>query len=329
MYHNANRGGDAVAAAAASGRPLQLPGWGGGPLVANDQTERANAERRARETDAGRQLQRCFPRWTRTLEHLRLAALERLAANQPVDPNDPDTWRSSDEHAQAVLRRHGVGRIHAGRLAMSAVRALIDSQARADRKAGLDWTTLTVPPSRLHEALRRAHAGLPIDLDDPRAWVSSEDQRRALGHRLGVGDDQADDLSRWALGHPGAFDADDLRCWRIASPTWLALADQQLEPIARVERPVAMFVVPAARRRLAARARALARRDPADRRARRDRGPRPAHGRRARRCDRSAAGASPPGRAASSPSRRSASRAPSGASRWPSPWMAAPARSCA
>jgi hypothetical protein len=328
MHHDTNPG-DAAAAAAASGRPLRLPGWAGGALVAGDQTERGHVERRACETDAARQLQRCFPRWTRALEHLRPAALDRLAANRPVDPNDPDTWRSSDEHAQAVLRRHGLGRTHAGRLTVSAVHALIDGQALADREAGLDWTTVTVPPSRLDEALRRAHARLPIDVDDSRVWVSRADQRRALGHRLGVGDDQADDLSRWALGHPGAFDADDLRCWRIASPTWLALADQQLEPIARVERPVAMFVVPAARRRLAARARALARRDPADRRARRDRGPRPAHGRRARRCDRSAAGASPPGRAASSPSRRSASRAPSGASRWPSPWMAAPARSCA
>src|SRR5919201_62731 len=51
--------------------------------------------------------------------------------------------------------------------------------------------------------------------------------------------------SRWVLAHPDAFDPSDLRCWRIASPTWLALADEQLDPVDRVERPVGMFVVPA------------------------------------------------------------------------------------
>jgi hypothetical protein len=244
MYPDTNHGAGAVAAATASGRPLQLPGWGGAPLVARDRAEREENARRARDTDAGRQLQRCFPRWSRAFEHVRLAALRRLARNEPVDPNDRDTWHSSDEHAQAVLRRHGLARIHAGRLQLSAVHMLIDGQAHADRQAGLDWTTVTAPPRRLDEALRHAHARLPIDLDDPRAWVARDDQRRALGRRLGVGDHQADDLSRWALTHPDGFDADDLRCWRIASPTWLALADEQLEPIARVDRPIAMFVVP-------------------------------------------------------------------------------------
>ena len=56
---------------------------------------------------------------------------------------------------------------------------------------------------------------------------------------------QADDLSRWALACPGQFDASDLRCWRIASASWLALADEQLDPVDRVERPVGLFVVPA------------------------------------------------------------------------------------
>jgi hypothetical protein len=91
MHPDTNDGAGAVAATAASGRPLQLPGWGGGALVAHDQPERAQTERRARDTDAGRQLQRCFPRWSRAFEHLRLAALRRLASNEPVDPNDRDT----------------------------------------------------------------------------------------------------------------------------------------------------------------------------------------------------------------------------------------------
>ena len=186
-------------------------------------------------------------RWARALEHLRLPALRRLADNQPVDPNDPDAWRSRDEHAQAVLRRHGLTRLNAGRLTMAAVSALIDGQARADRDAGLDWTTITVPAARLDERLRRAHARLPIALDDPAVYAHRDDQRRALADRLAVGRTQADDLSRWVLAHPDAFDASDLRCWRIASPTWLALADEQLDPVDRVQRPVGMFVVPALR----------------------------------------------------------------------------------
>ena len=56
---------------------------------------------------------------------------------------------------------------------------------------------------------------------------------------------QADDLSRWVLAHPEQFDASDLRCWRIGSDTWLALADERLEPVGTVERPVGLFVVPA------------------------------------------------------------------------------------
>ena len=39
----------------------------------------------------------------------------------------------------------------------------------------------------------------------------------------------------------------ELRCWRIASPTWLAVAGEQLEAVDRVQRPVALFVVPAVR----------------------------------------------------------------------------------
>jgi hypothetical protein len=56
---------------------------------------------------------------------------------------------------------------------------------------------------------------------------------------------QADDLSRWALAHLEQFDAGDLRCWRIGSDTWLALADERLDPVERVNRPVGLFVVPA------------------------------------------------------------------------------------
>ena len=72
-------------------------------------------------------------------------------------------------------------------------------------------------------------------------------QRRALATRLGLPAGQADDLSRWVLAHPDQFDPGELRCWRIASPTWLAVAGEQLDAVDRVERPVALFVVPAVR----------------------------------------------------------------------------------
>ena len=199
----------------------------------------------ARGTDAARQLQRCFPRWSKALDHLASRALMRLAANQPVDVNDPDMWASRDAQTQAVLRRHGLTTVTAGRLSLAAVNALVDGQAAADREAGLDWSQLTIPASRLDDRLRRAHARLPLDLQDPAAWVYREDQRRVLGEQLGVDAGVADDLSRWVLANPGRFDATDLQSWRIGSRTWLELADEQLEPVEHVARPVGLFVVPA------------------------------------------------------------------------------------
>src|SRR3954454_24088404 len=130
---------------------------------------------------------------------------------------------------------------------MEAVRALIDGQARADRDAGLDWTRLDVPAARFDAALRRAHAQLAIGLDDPAIYAYRDDARRVLAVRLGVAGGQAGDLSRWLLAHADAFNPDDLRCWRIASATWLALADAQLPPVKEVERPVGLFLAPAER----------------------------------------------------------------------------------
>ena len=124
---------------ATSRRPLGLAGgWPTAPT--SNELERSTLIEQARQTDAGRQLQRCFPRWARLFEQLTWRALTRLARNEPVDPNEPDVWHSRDEHAQVVLRRHGMTRVSARRLHLSAVRALIDGQARADREAGLDWT---------------------------------------------------------------------------------------------------------------------------------------------------------------------------------------------
>ena len=115
-------------------------------------------------------------------------------------------------------------------------------------------------------------------------YVNRADQRQALAGRLGLGPEKADDLSRWALANPDAFDADDLRCWRIGSHSWLALADQQLDTVQRVQRPVGLFVAPAfTARGVAADAGAITRRDPPGRGARRARRARPVHRRRWRR----------------------------------------------
>ena len=160
-------GGAPAATTNASGQPLSLPGsWA---LATFDQREREELLGPACESDAGRQFARCFARWPRALEHVRLVALRALAANRPVDPNDPDVWRGRDEHAQAILRRHGLTRLSAGRLTLAATGALIAGQSRADRSAGLDWSTVAVPPASLDERLRQAHSSLPISLEDPRS----------------------------------------------------------------------------------------------------------------------------------------------------------------
>src|SRR4051794_4780578 len=78
-------------------------------------------------------------------------------------------------------------------------------------------------------------------------YAYRDDARRALAARLGVAGQQAGDLSRWLLAHADAFDAHDLRCWRIASATWLALAGEQLPAVERVARPVGLFLAPVER----------------------------------------------------------------------------------
>ena len=243
MQNLSAAGGAPAATTTASGQPLSLPGsWA---LASADRREREELLGPAGESDARRQFTRCFHRWPRALEHVRLVALRALAANRPVDPNDPDVWRSRDEHAEAILRRHGLTQLSAGRLTLAAIGALIAGQSRADRSAGLDWSTIAVPLASLDERLRHAHSSLPISLEDPAIYAHRADQRHALSRRLGVCGAQADDLSRWVLAHPDQFQPDDLRSWRIGSRTWLELCDEQLPAVDRVERPVGLFVLPA------------------------------------------------------------------------------------
>ena len=245
MTDLSNAAGAAPAAAStSSGRALSLPSWN--RSLDGERVERDRLIAQARGTDAARQLQRCFPRWSRAFEHLSWRALARLANNEPVDPNDPDAWRTTDEHAQSVLRRHGIT-LNPRHLTLFAIQALTDSQARADADAGLDWTQITASASRLDDSLRRAHASLPIDLSDPTVFRDVGAQRGALATRLGLPAGQADDLSRWVLANADQFEAAQLRCWRIASPTWLQVAGEQLDAVHRVDRPVALFVIPAVR----------------------------------------------------------------------------------
>lgn len=196
-------------------------------------------------TDANRQLQRCFSAHGVPLDWLRDGPRRRIAENRPVNPNAPDTWTDPDRHAQAVLRRHGITHVNPGRLDLRAVHALIAGQAAADRAAGLDWTTVTVPAARLDDALRAAHARLPIDLDDPAVWIATGDRRQALARRTGLDATSSEQLSAWVLAHPDAFDADALRSWRPGSAAWVALADAQLAPLKRATRPVGVRVAPA------------------------------------------------------------------------------------
>jgi hypothetical protein len=194
------------------------------------------------------QLVRCFPRWQGATRRLHSTALRRLAANRPVDPNDKTTWRSSDAHATAVLRRHAITTLDSTKLSDRAVFGLIDGQRDADQRAALEWAVLHDPPSVIDERLREAHRTLPIDLGDPQMWKWPQDQRRVLAEALGLTPALADDLSRWTLAHPDGFDAGSLRCWRIASGTWLRLAGEQLQPVASVDRPVGVFIAPASAR---------------------------------------------------------------------------------
>ena len=132
----------------AAGMPAATtyPRWratgGGGWADAPDgrTLKRERLETRARTTDATGQLLRCFPRWSRALEQLTSQALGRLAGNEPVDPNDPDVWRSRDAHAQAVLHRHGHGKVSADPTHVRRARCA-DRRAgprRPQRRAGLE-----------------------------------------------------------------------------------------------------------------------------------------------------------------------------------------------
>jgi hypothetical protein len=237
-----------TAAAATRGAPVAPMLWAGGGEHGSD-VERQQLIARACDTDAARQLAHCLTGLTGLFDRLAWRALVRLAANEPVDPNDRDSWQSTDSLGRAILARHGLAGGRVGQLSLVAVELLACRQRQADQDAGLDWSVVTDPVDELDDRLRHACQAAPVDLTDPRLYAHRSDQRVHLAARFGLAAGQADDLSRWSLEHPDSFDAEDLRSWRIASETWLGLADQQLEPVDRVDRPVGLFVVPDVRGR--------------------------------------------------------------------------------
>ena len=144
----------------------------------SEQLKRTRLIEQARGTGAALQLRRCCPSAVRVLESLSWRALTRLVANEPWSSTTPTAGAAPDAHAQIVLRRHGITGLDSTRLTMEAVRVLIDGQARADRDAGLDWTCLDLPAAQLEAALRRAHARLPVALDDPAIGTGWSDRER-------------------------------------------------------------------------------------------------------------------------------------------------------
>ena len=76
--------------------------------------------RRALDTNAGRQLARCFGAHGAPVGSLRETARRRLAANLPVDPNAPRPGPTPTA-SRAVLRRHGITKLNASRLELRAV----------------------------------------------------------------------------------------------------------------------------------------------------------------------------------------------------------------
>jgi hypothetical protein len=223
-----------AAATTASGRSIGLD---------LDQA-RAEATSAAKQTDAYKQLRQCFPGWTGMATVLRTPTLKRLAENTPIDPNNPDNWMSQAHAVQGVLRRHGIDGVRPDRLTFSACERLLAGQVEADRAAGLDWTKVVAPASRMAEALRDATAQLPISLDDAGVWSFEEDKRRIVADRLGLSQHQSDDISNWTIRRGGDVDLDDLRAWQIGSDTWLQMAEDRLGPVGVVDRPVGVMIVP-------------------------------------------------------------------------------------
>ena len=274
--------------------PAAAGSLGSGWLGAQE-PERARLAEQARASDAARQLQRCFPRWSRRSSTCAGGRSRGWRATSPSTPTTRTAGAVATSHAQVVLRRHGLTRPPASRLTTHAQQALIDGQAasRPRRRPRLDAVTARARRSTRARAARTR--GCRSTSTTRACSRSGSDQRRALCARLGLAPGQADDLSRWVLEHPDAVRrrrpallADRLARPGCGSPT------SSSPPVERVERPVGVFVVPARPRAGGSWSRCSRSSDPSDRRARRASGPRPVRRDAARRRGRRAARADQP-----------------------------------
>ena len=95
--------GTPAAASTFSGQALSLPGW-------NQPTpsERERLIAQARETDATRQRQRCFPRWSKAHNHLAWQALVRVACQRAGRPQRHGRVEEPRRAGPSAAGRHGL-----------------------------------------------------------------------------------------------------------------------------------------------------------------------------------------------------------------------------
>ena len=143
---------DAFRIGAPSADPVALP------AIARGRAEREALARRARATDAGRQLARCFPRWATALDQLRWRALVRAGrTTSRSTPTTPTRGTAATPTPRRSCAATASPACAPTRLDLSGrSRPLIDGQAAADRDAGLDWTRVTAPASALDDRAARA-----------------------------------------------------------------------------------------------------------------------------------------------------------------------------
>ena len=149
--------------------------------------ERDELIRRALATDAGHQLARCFGTHGVPVGSLRAHALLRTGRQPTRRPQrhghlDRTPTRTPAPSCAATASPPSAP----PRLELRAVHALDRRPGTRRPDAGLDWSRDHHAREHARRAAARAHAQLPIDLDDPAVWVAAADRQRALARRLGL-----------------------------------------------------------------------------------------------------------------------------------------------
>ena len=158
-----------TAASTSSGRELSLPGWAGG--LDSERAERDRLITQARSSDAARQLLRCFPRWTARARASELAGARAAGRQRAGRPQRPATGGAT---ATPTPRRSFTA------TAREAQRHAPDfgGDRGPDRRPGARRPRRRPrlehghhPSERARRAAGRAHAALPVDLEDPAVWA--------------------------------------------------------------------------------------------------------------------------------------------------------------